>query len=51
MTDEMDRAGYSRTASFDFLPVQSFQIFEPRSVLAETAPLAETVRTREVVGQ
>jgi len=26
---EMSRAGYRRTASYDFLPVQSFQIFEP----------------------
>lgn len=26
---EMNRAGYERTAEFDFLPVQSFQIFTP----------------------
>ena len=32
---EMEAAGYTRDASFDFLPVQSFQIFEP--VLAVAA--------------
>jgi hypothetical protein len=27
--EEMTEAGYTRTASFDFLPVQSFQVFAP----------------------
>lgn len=29
ITTEMEAAGYARTASFDFLPVQSFQVFRP----------------------
>ena len=28
--EEMNTAGYSRRANFDFLPAQSFQIFSPR---------------------
>jgi len=43
MNDEMDRAGYARTASFDFLPLQSFQIFEPRTAVAQSVPVPEAV--------
>lgn len=31
IADEMAAAGYTRTAVFDFLPAQSFQIFRPES--------------------
>lgn len=31
IVSEMEAAGYRRTESFEFLPVQSFQIFEPRT--------------------
>ncbi len=44
MTDEMQRAGYVRIATHDFLPMQSFQIFEPRLPVAQPArstPLPE----------
>ena len=34
---EMDEAGYRQVASFDFLPVQSFQIFEPTLSAVEEA--------------
>jgi GPH family glycoside/pentoside/hexuronide:cation symporter len=41
MQREMREAGYRRTASFDFLPVQSFQIFVPAArEAAGAAPLA-----------
>ncbi len=29
MHEEMERAGYRSSASFEFLPVQSFEVFEP----------------------
>lgn len=35
IAEEMVAAGYERTASFDFLPAQSFQVFRPVSQQAE----------------
>jgi hypothetical protein len=29
MREEMEQAGYRPAASFEFLPVQSFEVFEP----------------------
>ncbi len=37
MTDEMDQAGYTRVESHAFLPLQSFQIFAPRTPVAHSA--------------
>jgi arsenite methyltransferase len=37
MVREMESAGYTRTQSFDFLPVQSFQVFEPAAKMAANA--------------
>jgi arsenite methyltransferase len=42
MNDEMDRAGYTQIESFDFLPLQSFQVFKPRTSMARSAPVRET---------
>jgi hypothetical protein len=38
---EMRDAGYRRTLAFEFLPRQSFQIFEPRFVPATSAATAD----------
>ena len=29
LREEMEEAGYQRVAEYDFLPIQSFQVFEP----------------------
>ena len=47
MTDEMDRADYVRVAHFDFLPVQSFQIYEPK---APTPQSARSTSARDAAG-
>jgi predicted methyltransferase len=41
VVQEMEAAGYTREASFDFLPVQSFQIFAPVSSLSAKAGIPD----------
>jgi hypothetical protein len=35
---EMAEAGYRRVESFDFLPLQSFQVFAPETTVPEVEP-------------
>ncbi len=41
MREEMGEAGYQRIQAFDFLPMQSFQIFVPKGAVASAGPAQE----------